>query len=1089
MCDRLRLQRLQTVPLLTVELLASMESLTDEQRALFADGGQLDDYEVLKPIGKGKFSVVFKAKRRHDGQAVALKKIAIFDMMNLKAREKTLKEYLDAFVQNNELYIAFEWAEAGDLKRQIRKANEKGVPSMNARYGDTSRSSVNRIMHRDLKPANIFLTLKGVVKVGDLGLARIRWRLGQRWGPAVYVAGGAAWRKLRLEKRCVVVGVHFVRLAMLRSPFKSEGLNLVGLFQKINKGYYEEIPEVYSEHLRGIVKQMISLTASNRPSVQEVWEFCRTRPSRTRAKASGCLPKQNNGTRKDPETRSARSRNSRSKSTPETETPSRPSSSDQQQETPPQSRPPSSQGDASNTATEESVKRRHAEARMELLFERLKILRYEKILKKRISPTNFASDIRTLPRVTPQSRFEDMCTLSYWLISLLGGEVPRNDDQNDEPPIVAAQKILLAAEKAGVFAVAQLSAPTLTSGVGVEVCELLDALTAAVVSGEAYCTTPPEYPREPIETLESCDELDVTDDDGQQNQSIGESTASLALEYDDAFSRWVVVKEENPYPIMTDNDRENAMIHTDIDPVAWELERRRMLPKLHAVLQDKRQRRPAESSWRVRLDQVQTQGGLIIAAQKNVQHEIAQIQATRQEQAEQSQRYEKQLNKRFLRARRLYDESTTRLAKSQDEMQTAQERVNRATVEVVRLQAARSELADAVKAADARITDNSRLLERKRQVQHLIDENRELGMRLQVLHDYWTRKQQHAIQCSHLDPNSYDYQANAEADCEYDDTGLGLALLEQVEPFLTFERIQFNAEARLATSSSISAATMSLTGPLQDLDETPVVRNALLHIGLCILPWFWMGYSCKYIRIEAGYLNSEQVHFWEEFYQSVLSEYLYLHGLDRDRLHIIVDAPASEALPVLADRKLEQRDCYFQGRRQGLTRVYQLLSSSATPCAWLQWGDRPQEFERSWRFKEIVEMTGASAFRFEHNMEDKTWESEVAGTRYQPAGHPWAALVAFDSVLAAILGDFTHVAVGNERSANYDNNVVHEGRPVNHQYDKSFDFETRAHAYIRKYLVEDLHYFSALQHLWEVQIAAHLRVGRWRAPRISFPSF
>ncbi|KAG3036382.1 hypothetical protein PC120_g358 [Phytophthora cactorum] len=275
--------------------------------------------------------------------------------------------------------------------------------------------------------------------------------------------------------------------------------------------------------------------------------------------------------------------------------------------------------------------------------------------------------------------------------------------------------------------------------------------------------------------------------------------------------------------------------------------------------------------------------------------------------------------------------------------------------------------------------------------------------------------------------NSYDYQANAESDCEYDDTGLGLALLEQVEPFLTFERIQFNAEARLATflfhfcGGRRFQATMSLTGPLQDLDETPVVRNALLHIGLCILPWFWMGYSCTYIRIEAGYLNSEQVHFWEEFYQSVLSEYLYLHGLDRDRLHIIFHWAAARTHSCCIN-------CYI--------RVQRLVRG----CTW---GDRPQEFERSWRFKEIVEMTG----------------------------HPWAALVAFDSVLAAILGDFTHVAVGNERSANYDNNVVHEGRPVNHQYDKSFDFETRAHAYIRKYLVEDLHYFSALQHLWEVQIA------------------
>ncbi|KAL3671581.1 hypothetical protein V7S43_003497 [Phytophthora oleae] len=99
---------------------------------------------------------------------------------------------------------------------------------------------------------------------------------------------------------------------------------------------------------------------------------------------------------------------------------------------------------------------------------------------------------------------------------------------------------------------------------------------------------------------------------------------------------------------------------------------------------------------------------------------------------------------------------------------------------------------------------------------------------------------------------------------------------------------------------------MSLAGVLQDVDKTsPVVRNALLHIGLCVLPWFWMGYNCKYIRSKRG--NPEQVHFWEEFYRNVLSEYLYLHGLDRDRLHIVVDAPATETLPVIPDRKLEQQ--------------------------------------------------------------------------------------------------------------------------------------------------------------------------------------
>ncbi|KAE8911429.1 hypothetical protein PF003_g4759 [Phytophthora fragariae] len=446
-----------------------MESLTEEQRALFADGGQLDDYEVLKPIGKGKFSVVFKAKRRRDGQAVALKKIAIFDLMNLKAREKTLKEvrlvqsvshsniiqYLDAFVQNNELYIAFEWAEAGDLKRQIRKANEKGVRFDERtiwRYFTQLCGAIlylhqARIMHRDLKPANIFLTLKGVVKVGDLGLGR----------------------------------------------YLSE--NTVEARSKVGTPLYMS-PEV----LRG-----------------ESYDWK-----------------------------------------------------------------------------------------------------------------------------------SDVWSMGY--------------------------------------------------------------------------------------------------DEGQQNSSsdgFGESTTSLDTEDDGVFSRWVVVKEERQF---SGDDKENAMIYTYIDPVAWELERRRMLPKLHAVLQDKLHHRPAESSWRVRLDQVQTHAGAIVAGQEDMRNEISQIQASRQQQTDQLKRYEKMLNNRFLRARRLYDEGTTRLSKAQSVMQCAQENVNHATVEVARLQAARSEQANALKAADARLTDNSKLLERKRQIRHLKNENRELGLKLQVLQDYWNRKQQHATQ-------------------------------------------------------------------------------------------------------------------------------------------------------------------------------------------------------------------------------------------------------------------------------------------------------------------------------------------------------
>lgn len=81
-------------------------------------------YDVGKAIGKGKFSTVYKAIRRSDGVAVALKQIAIFDMMDEKSRDKCLKEiklvqsldheniirYLDGFIEEKQLILVFEYA-------------------------------------------------------------------------------------------------------------------------------------------------------------------------------------------------------------------------------------------------------------------------------------------------------------------------------------------------------------------------------------------------------------------------------------------------------------------------------------------------------------------------------------------------------------------------------------------------------------------------------------------------------------------------------------------------------------------------------------------------------------------------------------------------------------------------------------------------------------------------------------------------------------------------------------------------------------------------------------------------------------------
>ena len=75
--------------------------------------------------------------------------------------------YLDWFIDNklNELFIAVEWAEKGDLKLVIKKANEEDIPFPEKRVweyvsqiaGALEHMHSKRIMHRDLKPANIFI--------------------------------------------------------------------------------------------------------------------------------------------------------------------------------------------------------------------------------------------------------------------------------------------------------------------------------------------------------------------------------------------------------------------------------------------------------------------------------------------------------------------------------------------------------------------------------------------------------------------------------------------------------------------------------------------------------------------------------------------------------------------------------------------------------------------------------------------------------------------------------------------------------------------------------------------------------------------
>jgi len=244
-----------------------------------------------------------------------------------------------------------------------------------------------------------------------------------------------------------------------------------------------------------------------------------------------------------------------------------------------------------------------------------------------------------------------------------------------------------------------------------------------------------------------------------------------------------------------------------------------------------------------------------------------------------------------------------------------------------------------------------------------------------------------------------------------------------------------------------------------DLETLEVL---IFNLGMVELISYWKSCCCKNVIIKNFGLTDKQARFWKKLYFNGLGEFFYLNSIEtneNDFMNLIYE---NQNIHLDIDESLYHKVLVPIGGGKDSVVSLELIKEMKNFKA------ATFSINRISSAASTIKVSGLDEDLISYRTLDKNL-LKLNSLGFLNGHTPFSSLVAFSSYIVAYLNGFKYIALSNESSAN--ESTVKDST-VNHQYSKSFEFETDFNEYINNLVnSKPILYFSLLRQMNELQIA------------------